>query len=91
MVFVSRATENPSHAYSEVRFLAFLQEASLRLEKRLVTNVEREEICGVLQTGTQDQGCSNNSTNSKAMGNFLGVINRARGLCSDESNIFGSS
>ncbi|CAM9775442.1 unnamed protein product, partial [Ectocarpus fasciculatus] len=72
---------HPDLSNSEVRFLAFLQEASLRLEKRLVTNVEREETCGVRQTGT----------NCKAMGNFLGVINRARGLCSDESNIFGNS
>ncbi|CAM9598799.1 unnamed protein product [Ectocarpus sp. 4 AP-2014] len=81
---------HPDLSNSEVRFLAFLQEASLRLEKRLVTNVEKEEMCAVLQTRTHDQGCPNNSANSKAMGNFLGVINRARGLCSDESKIFGN-
>ncbi|CAN0139059.1 unnamed protein product, partial [Ectocarpus sp. 13 AM-2016] len=83
---------HPDLSNSEVRFLAFLQEASLRLEQRLVTNVEKEEMCAGLQTTwTHDQGCSNYSTNSKAMGNFLGVINRARGLCSDECNIFGNS
>lgn len=83
--------------------MAFLQEASLRLEKRLVEAADRKAT--QLQKkrnntdengngkGSDDNHMNNNNNNGRDDGrcadNFWRVINRARGLRSDESNIFG--
>lgn len=86
--------------------MTFLQEANLRLEKRLVEAAERQVT--QLQHGDKAETKRNEDGNSNGDGhtssnnntgndddrcapgdNFWGVINRARGLRSDESNIFG--
>lgn len=90
--------------------MSFLQEANLRVEKRLVQAAEREATLlhvprddkaqdrlnnADTENGNDHMNNDDNTTSESDYGrcapadNFLGVINRARGVRSDESNIFG--
>lgn len=90
--------------------MTFLQEANLRLEKRLADAGEKIKPTRLPHDKAQNKcdnnaaasengndHMSNNNTRSSdddgrfapPADNFWGVINRARGLRLDESNIFG--
>ncbi|CAM9526414.1 unnamed protein product, partial [Hapterophycus canaliculatus] len=84
---------HPDLSNREVRFLSFLQEATLRLEKRMVEGAERKSS-NLFQDGTKLSTGTGGSRDAGgtaivAVDNFLNVINRARALCSNEVNIFG--
>eukprot|EP00752_Nemacystus_decipiens_P012112 g10737.t1 len=106
---------HPDLSNSEVRFMTFLQDANLRLEKRLVeAEAEERKVTQLLGTPHEAQAkaqAQNTGSNNAASetgddpitssnegsvdggrttaDNFWNVIDRARGLRSDESNIFG--
>ena len=99
----SRGAKNCLAPSSEVRFLAFLQAAALRLvedQDKVASKLRRararNSACDA-SSGHQDHANNDSHDDVRecradgALDNFCGVINLARGLRSDESKIFGTS
>lgn len=95
--------ENLRVECSEVRFMAFLQAAALRLVEEQETTASelrraraRNDCCDDDNTTSgnnrrhEHEDQDGRGTADAVPDNFCGVIGRARGLRSDESNIFGT-